>query len=72
MNKWIFTFGCGQRNEGKYVEVLANSYSEARDKMVNEYGIEWAFQYTEEEWNEWCIKADFVGVPHEKKLKTIE
>lgn len=49
---WIFTFGYGQQHEGKYVRVTGTR-SEAREKMFNKYGPEWAFQYSEEEWAEW-------------------
>ena len=49
---YIFTFGCGQQHEGRYVKVYG-SYVEAREKMIEKYGKEWAFQYSEEEWNDW-------------------
>ena len=46
---WIFTFGCGHENAGKYVKI-AGSFGEARAKMCEKYGTAWAFQYSEEEW----------------------
>lgn len=46
---WIFTFGCGQRHEGKYVKIYG-TYSEARNKMFDKYGKEWGFQHSEKEW----------------------
>ena len=49
---WVFTFGCGQKHEGKYVRIKG-TYEEAREKMVEKYGLAWAFQYSEEEWSEW-------------------
>lgn len=49
--KFYFTFGFGQPNEGCYVEIVANSYNEARAEMISRYGTKWAFQYDESEWN---------------------
>lgn len=49
---WIFTFGVGQENGGKYVRIKG-TYREAREKMCNKYGDKWAFQYPEEEWDEY-------------------
>ena len=52
MSEYIFTFGCGHLNEGKCVRVQGD-YAEAREKMVDKYGLKWAFQYPAEEWDEW-------------------
>lgn len=49
MHEWIFTFGYGQRLENCFVRVKADSYVEAREKMVATYGSLWAFQYDSEE-----------------------
>ena len=49
---WIFTFGVGQEHGGKYVRIKG-TYGEAREKMCNKYGNKWAFQYPEEEWDEY-------------------
>lgn len=50
---WIITFGAGQEHEGKCVKIKG-SYGEARAKMVDKYGIRFAFQYSEAEWEkEW-------------------
>lgn len=46
---WIFTFGGGQENEGYYVRVWG-TYGTARQKMINKYGLKWAFQYSLKEW----------------------
>lgn len=53
---WIFTFGCGQKYEGGYVKVYAKTYQGARAKMIARYGSDWAFQYSEEEWDEWITR----------------
>jgi len=53
---WMFTFGLGYeygQNRGKAVKIFADSYDEAREKMLARYGNKWAFQYSEEEWKEW-------------------
>ena len=49
---FIFTFGCGQPHEDKYVRVFG-TFGEARAKMIDKYGRQWAFQYTSEEWCNW-------------------
>lgn len=46
---WIFTFGCGQENAGKYVKIHG-TYSSARERMFERFGDKWAFQYTAEEY----------------------
>lgn len=50
MEKWYFTFGGGQINEGYCQPIIATSYGNARKKMIELYGIEWGFQYSQEEW----------------------
>lgn len=50
---WIFTFGKNQPHAGQAVKI-AGSYGEARKKMCEKYGIKWAFQYSEKEWNEYA------------------
>lgn len=54
---WIFTFGCGQKYEGKAVKIFGN-YHLARGKMIEKYGDKWAFQYSEEEWEEYANDPD--------------
>ena len=49
---WVFTFGSGQQYEGKCVRVFADDFMEARQKMIDRYGIEWGFQYSSDEWEE--------------------
>lgn len=48
--KWYFTFGCGQYNENCFV-VFDGTCSETREKMLNQFGTKWSFQYSEKEWN---------------------
>ena len=50
MKDWYFTFGIGDINSMKYVRITASSYDAAREEMFNRYGSKWAFQYSEEEW----------------------
>ena len=50
-NIWIFTFGSGQENEGCCVRI-EGTFDEARRKMVNRFGLNWGFQYSAEEWEE--------------------
>lgn len=56
MEEWIFTFGVGHSLEGKCVRI-PGTYDEARQKMIDKYGLHWGFQYSAAEWskmhNEW-------------------
>jgi len=47
--EWIFTFGANHELEGKCVRVTGTK-EEARQKMIDKYGLHWAFQYSAEEW----------------------
>lgn len=52
MKKYYFTFGIGQSLlANRYVEIDAENYEAAREIMIESFGIKWAFQYTEKEWN---------------------
>jgi len=48
--KFIFTFGSGQKNEGRAQPIIAEDILQAREKMISVYGIKWGFCYSEEEW----------------------
>lgn len=63
---WIFTFGSDQLYEGKAVKIAGN-WRMARAKMCEKYGDNWAFQYSEEEWDE---MSDFPG--REEIMEVIE
>ena len=67
---YIFTFGYGQQNEGKYVKIRGD-YETARQKMVERYGLNWAFQYSEEQWNGWLERKPWY-IPAETELYVIE
>lgn len=56
-SEWVFTFGSGQVNEGKCVRIKGD-YAEARQKMMDRYGTQWAFQYSAEEWDAWKKDPD--------------
>lgn len=49
---WTFTFGYGQQYEGMYVRIYGTLDS-TRNTMFERYGFEWAFQYSEKEWQDW-------------------
>jgi len=67
---WIFTFGGGQLHEGMYVKIKG-TYLSARKEMVERYGNKWAFQYSEEEWEDWLNrKPDYI--PAEELLEEID
>ena len=51
MERYYFTFmmSDAQRHNCYHVEE-AESYEDARDKMVEKFGTGWAFQYDESQW----------------------
>jgi hypothetical protein len=52
MEKFIFTFGIGQKHGGYCQPIFAKDYEAARNKMFELYENKWAFQYTNERWEE--------------------
>lgn len=50
-NEWIFTFRFGQLLAGRCIRI-AGTYDEARAKMCEQFGSNWAFQYSAKEWDE--------------------
>ena len=50
--RYYFTFGVGidKPHRNCYHVIEADSYEAARDEMVNRFGLDWAFQYSEEQW----------------------
>lgn len=64
---YIFTFGSGQKHEGHYVKFYG-TFETARQQMIEQYGTEWGFQYSEDEWMNWLVnKPDWI--PAETELK---
>ena len=67
---WRCTFGCGMENAG-YCQPILGTYSSAREKMFELYGTKWAFQYSEQDWEN--IRNDPNRKwPMEKDLKLME
>lgn len=52
MERYYFTFGVGldKPHRNCYHVIEADSYEAASDEMVNCFGLDWAFQYSEEQW----------------------
>lgn len=52
MERYYFTFGVGidKPHRNCYHVIEADSYEAARDEMFRDFGQDWAFQYSEEEW----------------------
>lgn len=50
--KYYFTFGCGidTPHRNCYHVEVAEDYGKAREQMVDKFGIDWAFQYSEDKW----------------------
>lgn len=53
---WIFTFGSNQPHAGKYVKIYG-TWGEARMEMLERYGRNWGFQYSEADWNAYVEEA---------------
>ena len=67
---WIFTFGTGQEHGGHYVKIYG-THNEARNKMIERYGVKWCWQYSSKEWED--IKNDPNRTfPLETELEVIE
>lgn len=50
MDKHIFTFGQHHEYCDRHQIIFANEPEKAEDKMFEVYGRNWAFQYTEKQW----------------------
>ena len=76
MSKFYFTFGCGidEPNRNCYTVIEADSFEEAREIMIQRFGLKWAFQYDENGWMidpmkdpNFKMKARFYGVDPNRK-----
>lgn len=65
---WVFTFGMGHEHRGHYVRIHG-TFSEARAEMVRRFGSEWAFQYSEDAWQETVRSMTVMGWPVETELE---
>ena len=65
---WVFTFGCGHKHAGHYIRIFG-TFSEARTEMVDRYGRQWAFQYSEDEWERTVRIMECMDWPVETELK---
>lgn len=51
MKRYYFTFMVSDTNYRNCYHVEeAETYGEARDKMIERFGTSWAFQYDESQW----------------------
>lgn len=66
MKNYYFTFGYGQKHEGYYVKIIAESSSDARKTMSMIHGEDWAIQYDEEQFSRFLTNH-----PNYKSLETI-
>lgn len=69
MNTYIFTFGIGSDLKGNYQPILANDYELARNLMLKTHGTNWAFGYSQEEFEQSKQKGFFLNLT---PLKLIE
>ncbi|MEV9639516.1 hypothetical protein ABZ756_02310 [Mammaliicoccus sciuri] len=67
MNKYLFTFGQGHPLFGRHQIIYASYPDTAEDKMFEIHGREWAFQYTQENWDMYKSEGFFkYNLPLEK------
>lgn len=59
MKTYIFTFGIGQQHERTAARITAPTQALAREKMVEEFGLKWAFEYTE---GDYYAQCELMGV----------
>jgi hypothetical protein len=59
---YYFTFCYGDHEYRNCFIKFYGTYSEAREKMVNRFGIKWAFQYNEEEFKDQIEKFNLKEV----------
>lgn len=55
---WYFTFGVGQPNAGRFYKVEKATFAEARERMVANFGREWAFQYDGVDWHKHGVSQE--------------
>jgi hypothetical protein len=67
IEKWAFTFGCGSPGRNNYV-VIPGSFYEARMRLVEKIGSDWAFQYP---WEEFVEQIEKYGLT-EVKLGSLD
>lgn len=48
--KWYFTFGVGDKKHKNNYVCINGTNEEARTKMFERFGSNWAFDYSEAEW----------------------
>ena len=63
MKTWMFTFGWGQRHAGCTQPIKAENAHAVRLKMMQLYGKEWCWQYSEEEYDKQNLLKDYKLLP---------
>lgn len=72
MNTYILTFGIGSELKRNYQPIIAENYDQARNEMINSYGEDWAFSYTEEEFEQSKQRGFFLNITPLKVLQAKE
>lgn len=68
---WYFTFlGSDPVYKDCVQPIIAGNYMDARYAMFEKYGDHWGFQYSEEQWDDWCNRRP-VYFPVEQELEII-
>ena len=69
---FYFTFCLGdEAHKNMFAKVIAKSWGEAREKMVERFGTYWAFQYDEDGWTINPETAIICGIdPNDKTIRT--
>lgn len=62
MPQFIFTFGIGDHYWNRYAVIDAPDSDIAREKMIEIFGKNWAFQYTEQEFSKSKSEGFFLNL----------
>lgn len=68
METFYFTFGIGHALNDRFQPIVAPDIERAREKMYKTFGYDWAFVYTQNEFQESINKGFFLKL---KPLKPI-
>ena len=72
MNTYILTFGIGQQHERTAARIKAPTQALAREKMVEEFGLEWAFLYEEDAYYRTCKELGIEPYPIKFEFEVTE
>lgn len=61
MKTFMVTFGQSHPLRNYWVEVVATDYDKAREKIIQEFGLKWAFMYSDDNFDRKYFPLGKVG-----------